>query len=236
MIFPLKLLNPSLFFILLVVTFPAQGQLRLENNTVSFPKEIIFQDSFEPPGDPEPKDTKGAGSRDGNKCSANDKQKIKSLMPKRNYGLTLQKHPPVFIYLPQTKAQHVLLSFKDEVGKYYQRVFLPINSQGVISFQLPENKPPLIVGKNYQWSLVVICGQTVQPDDPTFHGWVQRVELTPQVNRKSTSQSMIWQINWYAERGYWYDMLMTILEVQKTEPNNAELNASLRKFWKSLGF
>ncbi len=39
----------------------AQAKLGLQNNDLQ--KQLVFQESFEPPGDGEPKETSGAGSR-----------------------------------------------------------------------------------------------------------------------------------------------------------------------------
>lgn len=230
-----KFLNLGLFIAISIYTLPAQAQSRLGNNGNSYKEDIVFLESFQPPGEPEPKDTKGSGSRDGDKCSAQE-QAIKPLMPKRNYGLTLQKLPSVFIRLPKTKARKVMLSFRDEAGKYYQRAFLPITDHGVVNFSLPEDKPALSIGKNYQWSLVVVCGNTVQPDDPTFQGWVQRVERTSQIDRELTGKSAVEKAKWYAQRGYWYEMLGEIEQARKNQPGNVQLNVTLQKFWKSMGF
>lgn len=224
----LKFLNPSFLILLTIYSLPTLAQSRLGNNSNSLSKEIVFQDSFTPPGEPEPKETKGSGSRDGGKCSP-EEQKIKPLMPEQNYGLSLQKHPSVFINLPKTKAKQVMLSFRDTQGKYYQRAFLPITSNGIISFSLPEDKPSLTVGKNYQWSLVVVCGNTVQPDDPTFMGWVQRVEKTAQIDRELTGKSAIAKAKWYASRGYWYEMVAEIQRANKDQPNNVQLSRTLQK-------
>lgn len=224
----LRFLNLSLLILITIYSLPTQAQSRLGNNSNFLSKEIVFLDSFEPPGEPEPKDTKGSGSRDDGKCFSNE-QKIKPLMPKGNYGLTLKKLPPVSVRLPKTKAKKVMLSFRDEAGKYYQRAFLPITSNGIVSFSLPEDKPALKVGKNYQWSLVVVCGNTVQPDDPTFMGWVQRVERTSQIERELTNKSAIEKAQWYASRGYWYEMLAEIQQARKNEPDNVQLSTALQK-------
>ncbi|MEM7712293.1 MAG: DUF928 domain-containing protein [Cyanobacteria bacterium P01_A01_bin.68] len=219
-----KFLNLGLFIVVSIYTSSVQAQSRLGKNGNSYEKDIVFVESFQPPGDPEPKDTKGSGSRDGSKCSAQEKA-IKPLMPKRNYGLTLQKLPSIFIRLPKTKAKQVMLSFQDERGKYYQRAFLPITSHGIVSFSLPEDKPALNIGKNYQWSLVVVCGNTVQPDDPTFIGWVQRVERTSQIQRELNGKSAVEKAKWYAKRGYWYEMLSEIEQARKNQPQSIQVNS-----------
>ena len=230
----LKFLNLSLLIAVTIYTLPALAQSRLGNNGNSLSEEIVFQDTFVPPGEPEPKDSKGSGSRDGKKCSPNEQQ-IKPLMPQRNYGLTLQKLPPVFVRLPKTKARKVMLSFRDAKGKDYQRAFLPITANGIVSFSLPEDKSPLSVGKNYQWSLVIVCGNTVQPDDPTFQGWVQRVERTSAVDRELIGKGAVEKAKWYGKKGYWYEMVGEIQQAQKFEPENVRLSATLQKFWKSVG-
>ncbi|MGB6294841.1 MAG: DUF928 domain-containing protein [Rivularia sp. (in: cyanobacteria)] len=226
--FTLKLLNLSLSLIISICSLPVQAQTKSGINHNSLSEEIVFQDSFTPPGEPEPKETKGSGSRDGGKCSS-EEQKIKPLMPERNYGLSLQKHPSVFINLPKSKAKQVMLSFRDTQGKYYQRAFLPITSNGIVSFSLPEDKPSLTVGKNYQWSLVVVCGNTVQPDDPTFMGWVQRVERTSGIDRELTGKSAVDKAKWYGENGYWYEMVGEIQRANKNQPNNVQLSRTLQK-------
>ncbi|MGH2415577.1 MAG: DUF928 domain-containing protein, partial [Microcystaceae cyanobacterium] len=142
----------------------------------------------------------------------------------------------VFIYLPKTLAKRVVLTFRDEAGKYYERAFFPITARGeIVSFTLPKKKPSLTIGRNYQWSLVVVCEDTVQPDDPTFKGWVQRVERTDKVDRLLSQKTAIWQAQWYGERGYWDEMLMALEEAQKADSSNVQLTALWREFWQSVG-
>lgn len=226
----LKFLNFSLSILMLTYTLPGFTQSKFPSKDNSLTSEIVFQDSLEPPGEPEPKDTKGSGSRDPKKCS-NQEQGIKPLMPESNYGLTFQKLPSIFIRLPKTKASKVMLSFRDLEGKYYQRAFLPITEHGIVSFSLPEDKPALNVGKNYQWSLVIVCGDTVQPDDPTFQGWVQRVQRTSRIDNQLIGKSAVEKAKWYGKKGYWYDMLGEIQRARKTQPDELKLSADLKESW-----
>lgn len=220
----------SLFWqLLLLPGLAVRAQSQLESRH-TLPEGIIFHENFEPPGDDKPKGSSGAGSRDGLKCSE-DTQSIRPLMPKRNYGLTFAEHPTIFISLPKTSAQQVVLTFQDEAGKYYQRAFLPITAdEQIVSFTLPDDKPPLEVGKNYQWSLILVCGKTVQPDDPVVRGWVQRVAKTPKIESELRQKSLIEQAEWYANKGYWYDMLRVIVEARRSHPDNAQLT----KLWQKL--
>ena len=170
--------------------------------------KIVFLDDFDPPGDDKPKDTGAGGSRDGLRCNS-DEQPIRALMPQGNFGLTSKQQPAIYLYLPQTSATQVVLAFQDEAGTEYDRAFLPIKTDSnVASFSLPKNKLILKAGKNYQWKISVICGEHPKPGDPTFSGWVQRVEPTDAEKYLASNNNN--KIRFLAEQGYWYDLLDAI--------------------------
>ncbi|KAB8315032.1 DUF928 domain-containing protein [Tolypothrix campylonemoides VB511288] len=235
----LKLLTIGLSVELLLslsLAADAQPKLKVTNATFLQKNTTVSQENFTPPKQGKPKDTSGAGSRSDLKCSQKEGA-IQPLMPKKNYGLTLQERPTIFIQMPKTSARQVVLMFRDETGEFYERAFLPINSHdAIIGFTLPKQKQPLAVGKSYQWSLVVVCGDSVQPDDPVFMGWVQRVQRTPELEselrqKKTTTE----QVAWYGERGYWYDMVSTIVQAKQSNPDDAKLVAIWRDLLESEG-
>lgn len=226
----LPYLTAALFADLLMFALPARAQPHIEAKNQAMMEQIIFQENFDPPGDGRPKDTVGAGSRDGQRCSSNEPP-IRVLMSDRNYGLTLQERPSIFVDLPETSAKQAILTFQDEEGKNYQRAFLPIPAgEGIVSFALPEDKTPLVAGKNYQWSLVLVCGETVQPDDPLFRGWVQRVEQSPELESQLSGQSMLEQAQWYGQNGYWYDLLFVLERARRSQPEDV----GLKELWQNL--
>jgi hypothetical protein len=232
----LKFLSLGLFIeLLLIFGFPYQVKSEVEVREIATPERMIFQENFDPPGDGKPKDTVGAGSRDNLKCSQ-DEQPIRSLMPKQNYGLTLQEHPTIFVYLPNTSAKQVVLTFQDEAGNYSERVFLAIASRsGIANFKLPDKQPPLAVGKNYQWSLAIVCGETLQPSDPVFRGWVQRVARTAELERQLQQKSVIEQMQWYSKNGYWYDWLEVMVQAKRAQPNDPKVSSQWREMLQLVG-
>jgi hypothetical protein len=234
-----KLLEKSLLLALLSVLFPlsppvpAKANSNLKAQTTNLPKRLIFLENFNPPGNGQPPETSGAGSRDGRKCAV-DESPIQPLMPDHNFGLTFYQRPPVFIRLPKTSAQKVVLTFRDQVGEYTEYAVLPITKQGdVMSFALPNDKIPLTVGKNYQWILAVVCGESGQPDDPVFSGWVQRVNQPAKLQELSR-KTPLQQAQWYGAHGYWYDMLNVIVQERRSHPNDAILTSLWQDFLKSL--
>ena len=209
----------SFCLILLSINLPVKAASKQKENLNS-ENQIVFLDNFEPPGDGKPKDTGVGGSRDGLSCAAGE-QPIRALMPQSNYGLTFQEQPAIYLYLPQTSAKQVVLAFQDEAGTDYIRAFLPIETSGIASFSLPQDEMPLEAGKNYQWKISVICGEHLLPGDPTFTGWVQRVEADTEEQLANTTASE--QIRWYGEHGYWYDMLDAITRNPASEDNWQEV-------------
>lgn len=239
-----KVLSLSLAIELLSMGFPAQGKSEVEVREPNTPERLIFQENFDPPGDGKPRDTVGAGSRSGSKC-VQDEQQIQPLMPKHNYGLTLAERPAIFMYLPKTSAKQVVLTFQDESGNSFKPVFLSINPEDssqsiasrnvVASFRLPDNQPALTVGKNYKWLLAVVCGETLQLNDPIFRGWVQRVARTADLERQLQKKSVIEQMQWYSKNGYWYDLLNLMVQVRWTQPNDVKITNQWQEMLESVG-
>lgn len=234
---PLKV---SLFAIALLLSNQLQRPQKSVAQAAHFPDSVIFWEGFEPPGDGAPRETSGAGSRDGASCDVSEPA-VKALMPERNFGLTLSERPTVFTQLADTSAEQVALVVTNEAGTYYEKAFLPIPDDDIAAFTFPSSFSPIASGENYRWSLVVICEETVQPDDPVLSGWVQRVESTPEIQQNSQHLPLE-QARWYAENGYWYDFIALLREEVRTLEENISLQsestppetAQLQTIWQSV--
>ncbi|MEO1353994.1 MAG: DUF928 domain-containing protein [Cyanobacteria bacterium J06635_15] len=213
---------------------PIQG---VKQATTQAPDVVFnFPQNFEPPGDGRPEDTRGSGSRTG-ACSAaaldsaehetSDADRgssvagrIRAIAPIDRFGLTLQSHPKVFINLDGDVAPSVVMRVQDEAGDYDERVTLPVDPNLPIQgFALPGDRPPLEVGKNYLWTILVACDGQVNPYHPIFSGWVQRVALSAAPGGLQ-QQPIAEQIDWYTHGGYWYDLVETLYQAQQATPTN----------------
>lgn len=216
-----KLLTIGLSSQLLIFAFSAKAEDSQSNRSRILSAPI----QFEPPPDGEPPDTSGGGSRDPDqsRCSSNQ-EPIKALMPKGNFGWTLQEIPSIYVYLPKTSAKQVVLAFQDETEDYHETVFLPIKAdERVVSFSLPKDRPSLEIGKNYKWKLALVCGDIVDVEHPQLEGWVKRIDANS-INTKLKGKSPIEQAQWYAENGYWYDLIKVLKEARQANPNDNRLN------------
>jgi len=136
-----------------------------------------------PPGEGSPDETTGAGTRDGGYCendnSTEGEPGFSVLMPVENQRIA--QRPTFSLYIPETVAQKVFFSLKnaenDEEYDYQTIIKLPKTATGSeFSFPLPEDAPNLQPNTSYQWSISLICQQSLDPNDPTLTGIIESVE------------------------------------------------------------
>lgn len=217
---------------LLLLTIELSTCLSLMLATVA---PLWAQVTFKPPKDLAPKKSTGGASRDASTCSADRATNLTAsvipLLPKTNIGLTLIQRPTILVYVPQTTAKKAMFTLQDEQGKQYYQTTLPIpTKRGVMAIKLPSSVPALKTGKNYQWSLVMICTQELEPDSPWVNGWIRRVELQHSLN----NQSPLDVATKLAAMGIWYDSLATLAELKRKQPKNLAVATSWQELLKSV--
>jgi Domain of Unknown Function (DUF928) len=185
--------------------------------------------TFDPPGDPAPQQTVGSSSR-------GEDSLVTALVPETNHGRTVAERPTFFIYLPEISLKQGFFSIQDEDrnGLYQAYIDIPEN-RGIISVTLPEDAPPLEVGKNYEWHFVAITGETLRPDSPQISGWIKRVELSSDVTAITRSGVSLKLATAYAQQGIWYDTLSTLVELKHLQPDNGDLNGEWAELLEQVG-
>lgn len=199
---------------------PSQGELLASNVT------------FVPPNGDRPKDSQGGASRDDGKCPQDDKAVnpyLTAVVPANVQRLTVQSQPSIFVYIPETTAQKAFFSLKDNKNGQHYQTFLPLDKKGgIVKVNLPADAPSLVVGNDYQWSFVMLCGDKLLPDDPAVSGTIRRVNSGENV----TGSLKDWQQNPSLETadllgkaGLWYDMLTVLMALKVEQPNNVQLSS-----------
>ncbi len=172
----------------------------------------------------------GGGTRG---CSLDPKNLV-ALMPDNNFGLTKEAHPNFFFYLPKT-SEKTMVEFvlqDDKSNLLSETTFMTSNSTGVVNVSLPNSGsfPSLAVGKKYHWYLSIICEEDNRANDIFVDGWIERIELAPELAKKLEHSSPTERAVLYASNGLWYDALTTLAELLDTYPNDSRFTAS----WKQL--
>lgn len=197
--------------------------------------------AFDPPEPGAPGRRIGGGSRGICPQSARG---IIGLVPEKNLGLTISEHPTVLFYIPEiTSAADMKLEFTlvDEsdpnlVQDLYTTTIPMPDRPGVIGVTLPKDEiAPLEVNKHYNWYLSLTCfPNREEPDILLIGGWIKRVEpsatLVSQLDRTPlTERPAI-----YKKELIWYDLLATLAELHRQNPNDLRLSRQWREVLESV--
>ncbi|OZH54071.1 hypothetical protein AFK68_13290 [Hydrocoleum sp. CS-953] len=179
-------------------------------------------------------DTVPGGTRGS--CFYEGQKPLTPLTPKTNNRqvLTLASHPTIFIYVPENTAIAGEFILKDSTQKkVYEDIVLLPDSQGIIGIKIPTDQPELKVGKNYNWTFSLIC-ETPIPE-AMVEGSIQRVNPSADLTTKlqKTPESDRWLI--YSEAGIWYEALVTLAELIRSNPNDVKFTSEWQNLLNSVG-
>jgi hypothetical protein len=242
---PITLFSVALFLSLLPIgNLPTQGQELFEpiasnETSLSVVTVVVRFKPPNPPRDPTPTNTVGGGTRSGGACPQDTTAlapSVTPLMPATRQGLTLAAHPTFFVYVPQTSAQKALFVLKDDNEDYYYQKTVSIpRTAGIVSFKLPADAPAIQIGKSYQWSFVMICGESVRPDSPMVNGRIERIAANPGLSSQLNTLLPLERAALYGKDGIWYDTLTILAELKRSQPNDVTLVANWQGLLTSVG-
>ena len=230
----IELLLVSCTFYASIVPYGQSQALAGETST----KVKNFQVTFNPPAGDRPQTSTGGASRSIGQCinqAENADLPLAPLLPASAKGLTVASHPTVLAYLPETAANKVFFSWQDENNNDHYQNILPIENQGgIISLTLPEDAPPLEIGKNYQWAIAVMCDGRLQPDSPMIVGQIQRVAIESTLSDRLNNASALETAAIYGEAGIWYETVAILAQLKITQPNNPSLASNWQELLTSV--
>lgn len=186
-----------------------------------------------PPPPKNPDQTTGGGTRDGGRCpqDAMTSQPLTALSPVTKSGLTVAEHPTFLAYVPQTAAQTAEFSLFDQNNQgIYQTTFALTNTPGIVSFSLPPKAPPLEIGKDYTWSLAMICNPKNRLQDQFVRGRIRRIQLDSALMNQIEKATPKERVSLYRSAGVWYEAILTLFDLQRSQPNDPSVSAA----WKEL--
>ena len=238
---PITLFSSALF-LELVVAPSLFAKVQAESQTAN--QAQIIQDSsiarvtFDPPGTGKPDDTAGGASRGGG-CPQEVVTKggcVIPVMPNTAEGLTVAEHPTFFVYIPETSAKEIFFSLVDENQVTQYQTKIPItNKGGVMAFKLPDSAPPLVVGKNYQWTFIVIGDLGLRPDSPGVQGGIKRIEPASTLIGELQNKNLVERAALYAKNGIWYDTITSLASASKAQSSTANITPIWQDLLTSVG-
>ncbi len=229
-IFALASLTTSTAIALLGLAFHPLAHSRAATPTQFAAPPLQLSQSFRPPSRGTAPPSAGGATR-GESCLKGSQQ-LTSLVPQNRLGLTYSSNPTFYWYVPQspaTTAKFLLLNSDDSDVVYETNLALPKQS-GIVSFTLPSSAPPLAVGKQYHWYLVVGCNQMDQSANPSVEGWVERVQPEGTMTRQLEKATPTERVQIYADNGIWHEAVTTLAGLRQTNPTDRSAIAG----WQAL--
>lgn len=179
---------------------------------------------FVPPNDGAPDDRDDAGSRTS--CPEVDLS-FQALIPATNLGLTLEEFPVFWLYIPYPISSPHTIGFilRDETTKdqIYHTEFQVDRGEGIVSFRLPEDAPPLEADRKYRWRFDFFCND----DTGNFvsdNGVILQTSIESELPGDSADK-----IEVYAQNGIWHELLTELIQLRCVNPENAEITAEWSK-------
>lgn len=237
----------------IVTNLPANAA----SNSVNVPlgdKNLIISQAtrrsrmrYVPPTNSSPRRSQGSGSRgDCQQSSVAQEDLVTLLIPSKNYaGKTISSHPTFFWHVSQPVSVPMRFTLTQPgVTKPLYQTTIDSPKPGIVRVEIPKNRPELVSGQTYRWSVSLECNSKRPSLNPLFYSWIERVPPTPALeqqlaahssNNSSASKSLHERALIYAEAGLWYDAIAAISSAQTANPNDSALKADYQALLNQVG-
>lgn len=141
------------------------------------------------------------GGYRGEECGANLDNALTLIVPMNHIPLTTSSHPAFWWYV-NSHGYPIRFTIYEpgQPTPLYTRDLL-IDEPRIISLELPKQSLPLEVGKQYRWTVAIICNEKRPSENIYAKAWVERVE------HNQLKGLELECLNNYAKAGIWYDAL-----------------------------
>jgi hypothetical protein len=179
--------------------------------------------------------TVGTGSRAPLGCDRGSKISLIPLVPDNHVGQTTAARPTLLAYLSGVNTAEFSL-VEPGVAKPLLVQTVQPDAQGLVRIQIPDSSPELEPGKEYRWSLSVICNPNRRSQDIFAQSMIQRIQLSEDLNTQLvTAESDQVRGRLYAESGLWYDALAVLSKADQTDPDRQALQQDFATLLDQVG-
>jgi Domain of Unknown Function (DUF928) len=206
---------------------PESGISRVFDVQPAETQQVKLKQSNPPPPPTNPDSSAAGGRRDPSACpqdAAATRPLLTALSPTTKSGLTLAERPTFLVYVPKTSAETAEFSLGDRQGHGLYRTTVTLtHTPDLIRISLPAQAAPLELNQQYTWSFAIICNPADRVEDQFVTGSVQRIELSADRLQQIEQAAPKQRIVLYQENGIWYDALALLLELQRSQPNDPDI-------------
>ncbi len=168
------------------------------------------------------RDGRRTAGGDRGTCAAmkNINDALTAFVAQKGNSLTLSDSPTLLFYVPYVSNSPINAKFSLQNDDGYNVIKPPMilklsGTPGINKIRIPKS---LEKGKYYRWSLAIICDSEDQSKNPGIHGWVKRVEPSPNLTRqlqKRLSKRELADV--YSKEGLLLDALALLVEIRNRD-------------------
>ena len=153
------------------------------------------------------------------------------LVPSDHIATTTSGHPTFLWYVSATPSVPMQFTLVEQNGsKSILETQVQVKSPGIVKLQLPLNTTDLAIGKQYRWTVSLVCNEKRPSSNILAQAVIERVAKTFTLKRdlKATTDERV-HARIYAQSGIWYDAIAS--SYHAFNPNEQErLNANAKYF------
>lgn len=215
------------------VLLGATALLVLQAVSVSWTPQAIAGSGvkYSPPSRPTPERTDGTGVRSSPALSCRQDPSmmfLAAMAPTTHTGETVTGRPTLYAYFTGSQPLEFRLT---EAGKTKPLITQVIQADrpGFIPIAYPEEQPELTIGKDYRWSVEVVCNPKRRYENVgRLEVPLRRVAPTQSLKTSLTQAKTVFdRASAYAAAGVWYDAVDQLASGTIEQPKNTALKTEL---------
>ena len=153
------------------------------------------------------------------------------LVPSDHIATTISGRPTFLWYLSATPSVPMQFTLVEQNGsKSILETQVQVKSPGIVKLQLPLNTTDLAIGKQYRWTVSLVCNEKRPSSNILAQAMIERVAETSNLKKElaATSEERV-RAKVYAQSGIWYDAIAASYQAFNTNEQE-KLNANAGYF------
>ncbi|HAX78070.1 MAG TPA: hypothetical protein DCY88_20170 [Cyanobacteria bacterium UBA11372] len=161
--------------------------------------------------------TEGGGSRG---CTNAAPVSLSLLTPKDHIARTVSAHPTFLWHISDATSAPLVFTLTERGAN--QPIFqqqLKADRAGIMRLEIPPTAPRLEEGKEYRWTVTLVCNEKRPSENVYARAWIERVATPSNLDQKLAAASSEGdRAAIYAQSGLWYDAVATLDRVRTANP------------------
>lgn len=173
-----------------------------------------------------PRGAPGPRSSAGGRSACPEVQKnMTAILPRSNFGYTLNNRPSLLIYIPYQSTGENQLEIELRIREQeIKKISIDApHKTGIFYLPFPSQLPDLNENQPYRWILTYTCETPEGRETISVSGGIMKVQLSRDVTQKINSADFEEKLRIYGEEGIWYDLITELAKRKMSDPQNIDV-------------